>query len=607
MYGQLLIRQLKKCTNSCYCGNTCSKQLAANFSTNNSNNNNNNNNNNVNNNTNLFQQTNIINKENNGGINFSSAAPAIKSSSSSSPKIITTNISCGSCNSAQVPNPPPPPTLSIQPTQSLQPVQQTTSQQKPIVSFYKRNLPSHLVEFSSDEGKKLFREALANGHMEGYFSLAEQFVSQSDPAFCGLATLAMVLNALKIDPNRLWKGPWRWFAEDMLDCCIPIESVKKRGITFTEFSCLSKCNGANIKPYRGDESDINQFRNSIIEASSKQGIHLVMSYSRKVLGQTGSGHYSPIGGYHKERDLALVLDVARFKYSPHWVPVEVLWESMKALDNETNRPRGYYLISKNPTYEPSFCRIKNTLSWSSVADQFLKGFPTLLAENNPSGYEDVIETLFKTLPPETPYVLCAYSHELHKQLMIGDKDHDFLYNDINSGNFNLNNSSCCIDTCDDISHQHNNTNNNINVNNNNNNNEENNNSNKRVNKWEKFFEQITNNSLAFKVINQLIEDGRIKWKVTHQHNQHGTTQEICHDYPTQLATFMFLAFPSHVYSRLSTTIRDKLAEIRNLDGLNANVIAEIMKVREEMFLVGRSACECSPEDQIGCGSQKSSN
>ncbi|KAK5579948.1 hypothetical protein RB653_009637 [Dictyostelium firmibasis] len=583
MNGQLLIKQLKRCTNSCYCTHNCAKQLSANFSTKNSNNNNNIN-------RGLFQQNNI-NKENNGGINFSSAAPAIKLSS---PKIITTNVSCSSCKSVE---PNPPPILSVQ--QPIQPLQ--SAQPKPVVSFYKRNLPSHLVEFSSDEGKKLFREALANGHMEGYFSLAEQFVSQSDPAFCGLATLAMVLNALKIDPNRLWKGPWRWFAEDMLDCCIPIESVKKRGITFTEFSCLSKCNGANIKPYRGDESDINQFRNSIIEASSKQGIHLVMSYSRKVLGQTGSGHYSPIGGYHKERDLALVLDVARFKYSPHWVPVEVLWESMKALDNETNRPRGYYLISKNPSYEPSFCRIKNTLSWSSVADQFLKGFPTLLAENNPSDYRDVIETLFKTLPPETPYVLCAYSHELHKQLMIGDKDHDSLYNDINSGNFNLNNSSCCIDTCDDINHQHNNdnSNNNLNVNNN----EENND--KKVNKWEKFFDQITKNSLAFKVINQLIEDGRIKWKVNHQHNQHGTSQEICHDYPTQLATFMFLAFPSHVYSRLSTTVRDKLAEIRNLDGLNANVIAEIMKVREEMFLVGRSACECSPEDQIGCGSQKS--
>ncbi len=43
--------------------------------------------------------------------------------------------------------------------------------------------------------------------------------TQDEPAFCGLASLAMVLNALSIDPRRTWKGSWRWFHEAMLDCC----------------------------------------------------------------------------------------------------------------------------------------------------------------------------------------------------------------------------------------------------------------------------------------------------------------------------------------------------------------------------------------------------
>jgi hypothetical protein len=33
----------------------------------------------------------------------------------------------------------------------------------------------------------------------------------------------MVLNALAIDPQRIWKGPWRWFSEELLDCCSPLE------------------------------------------------------------------------------------------------------------------------------------------------------------------------------------------------------------------------------------------------------------------------------------------------------------------------------------------------------------------------------------------------
>ena len=57
----------------------------------------------------------------------------------------------------------------------------------------------------------LFRDALACGTMECYFPLAAQFTTQADPAFCGLGTLAMVLNALNIDPGRVWKGPWRWY------------------------------------------------------------------------------------------------------------------------------------------------------------------------------------------------------------------------------------------------------------------------------------------------------------------------------------------------------------------------------------------------------------
>jgi Phytochelatin synthase len=32
-----------------------------------------------------------------------------------------------------------------------------------------------------------------------------------------------------------------------------------------------------------------------------------------VLGQTGSGHFSPIAGYHAATDSVLILDVARFK------------------------------------------------------------------------------------------------------------------------------------------------------------------------------------------------------------------------------------------------------------------------------------------------------
>ncbi|KYQ94006.1 Phytochelatins synthase [Tieghemostelium lacteum] len=449
------------------------------------------------------------------------------------------------------------PTISTTTTtiQNLANIQ--VSKEKPLVSFYKRNLPSHLVEFSSDEGKKIFKESLESGYMEGYFSLAEQFVSQSDPAYCGLASLAMVLNSLKIDPKRLWKGPWRWFAEDMLDCCIPIESVKQRGVSFTEFSCLSRCNGANIHSIRAEESDISTFRDNIKEACSKTNTHLVMSYSRKVLGQTGVGHYSPIGGYNPQKDLALVLDVARFKYSPHWVPVQVLWDSMTELNTETKKSRGYFLLSGNPSYTPSFCRTKNTLSWSSVADKYLNSdIPQILSKmSSQANIESILEILFKNLPTETPYVLCAYSHELHNRLSLIEQNNEILSQHQHALNQPLN--------------------------------------------FSQFFKELSK-SKSFNIIQEMVNQNRIHWKVSHQHDLN-TPKEICHEYPIHLATLMFLALPSHLFNKLSIDQREQLRSIRNLDySLNVQVINEIMKIREEMFQVSQSPCECSPEQQIGC-------
>ena len=49
-------------------------------------------------------------------------------------------------------------------------------------------------------GKEKFKEALGAGTLEGFFLLIEQFNTQDEPAFCGLASLAMVLNTLQIDP-----------------------------------------------------------------------------------------------------------------------------------------------------------------------------------------------------------------------------------------------------------------------------------------------------------------------------------------------------------------------------------------------------------------------
>jgi hypothetical protein len=64
-----------------------------------------------------------------------------------------------------------------------------------------------------------------------------------------------------------------------------------------------------------------------------------------VLRQTGTGHFSPIGAYDEASDSVLLLDTARFKYGPHWVKLDLLFDALIPLDPSTGKSRGYMILS----------------------------------------------------------------------------------------------------------------------------------------------------------------------------------------------------------------------------------------------------------------------
>ena len=58
-------------------------------------------------------------------------------------------------------------------------------------------LPEPLVSLNSDQGARLLLESEAN---RAYWPLSIQFVTQKNQAYCGVASLVMVLNALGVPP-----------------------------------------------------------------------------------------------------------------------------------------------------------------------------------------------------------------------------------------------------------------------------------------------------------------------------------------------------------------------------------------------------------------------
>jgi glutathione gamma-glutamylcysteinyltransferase len=234
-------------------------------------------------------------------------------------------------------------------------------------SFYKRDLPCPpAIAFSSDEGQRVFRDAMDHGMLQGFFTLIEQFRTQDEPAFCGLASVAMVLNSLSIDPRRPWKGPWRIFHEKMLDCCIPLDIVQREGITLDQAACLARCNGARVDLYSYGAVSEEAFRDMIREACSTNSFHIIVSYSRRHFLQTGDGHFSPIGGYSPSHDMVCILDTARFKYPPHWVPVSMLYEAMEHKDPTTSQPRGFMKVSAANVMQSVLFALDVRDSWQEV-------------------------------------------------------------------------------------------------------------------------------------------------------------------------------------------------------------------------------------------------
>jgi glutathione gamma-glutamylcysteinyltransferase len=250
---------------------------------------------------------------------------------------------------------------------------------EPTYSVRRRVLPASLVPLNSRQGTLWLTDCLTQNTAALYIPLSEHFCNQSDPAYCGVTTLLMVLNVFAMDPHVRWKHGWRYFGnEDVLlsQCCLTPERIRRAGISMHEFAQLASCQGVRVRMQRPqppsaietdsgsvhtnpsfDLDDLQRFRLDIqrvlsgtaetsgnpAAAMETNGV-IVVSFSRAVLGQTGDGHFSPLAAYHAATDQVLVLDVARFKYPPYWVTVTDLYRSLLPHDPATSQSRGWYVL-----------------------------------------------------------------------------------------------------------------------------------------------------------------------------------------------------------------------------------------------------------------------
>ncbi len=229
-----------------------------------------------------------------------------------------------------------------------------------------------LTEFNSDEGLARLARSAAKAD---FAALANQFEAQSNAAFCGPTTAAIVLNAVRGGSADVPRDHSRLRAEDLqyfpssFDPAVPRftqdnviakgpktraqvlgepltldgKQIKDFGFQTRQFDALLRANALHTRlVIVGDKASDETIRGELIDNLKRRGDFVVVTYSRRAVGQQGGGHISPLGAYDAESDSFLILDVNPASAGWVWMPSATLIKGMRTFDTVENR--GYVLV-----------------------------------------------------------------------------------------------------------------------------------------------------------------------------------------------------------------------------------------------------------------------
>ena len=195
-----------------------------------------------------------------------------------------------------------------------------------------------------------------------FLTLSRYFVTQQNLAYCGVASSVMVLNALITDPNQRPKESrhksYRYFTQDNIFSFaskqleqnqVDQDRIQHHGMTLSTLANMIRSYNLNTQIHYASEVSVDQFRyalNQVFLRSQAGSHYILVNYGRKALGQKGGGHISPLGAYDPIHDAVLIMDVSRYKYAPVWVSVSRLYDAMNTHDSDSDRTRGYCVVSK---------------------------------------------------------------------------------------------------------------------------------------------------------------------------------------------------------------------------------------------------------------------
>ncbi|MCP4382081.1 MAG: glutathione gamma-glutamylcysteinyltransferase, partial [Hyphomicrobiales bacterium] len=202
-------------------------------------------------------------------------------------------------------------------------------------------LPDNLIGLNSPAGEDLLFDAEAR---EDYVPLSIHFANQVNPAYCGPATIAMVLNALDVPrpASNMTVGLGLFDQENIFtpaaEAVKPAAAIMNPpyGMTINELGGLLEAHGLKVEVTHASDSSLEAFRATAVAQLDEDEHFVLVNYLRKAIGQEKGGHISPLGAYDADTDRFLILDVSRYKYPPVWVEAETLFNAMNTTDSDND-------------------------------------------------------------------------------------------------------------------------------------------------------------------------------------------------------------------------------------------------------------------------------
>jgi hypothetical protein len=125
-------------------------------------------------------------------------------------------------------------------------------------------LPDNLISITSEQGEHFLLESEAR---QAYWNLSIQFVTQKNKAYCGIASIVMVLNALGLEsPSTPEFSPYNTFTQDNVlneatEKVLPQALLMKEGVTLDRIGRLLEVYSAKAEVHHAAGS-IDEFRHA---------------------------------------------------------------------------------------------------------------------------------------------------------------------------------------------------------------------------------------------------------------------------------------------------------------------------------------------------------